>query len=99
MVLLLLEFREQRRGWLQALCLGLLLVDFGLTLSLRGNYFIDNFGGFFAGLYFWKLCHWKLAYFVDSKLFGLRLGDRFPRIAKECENPVRRCGAAINGGE
>lgn len=55
-----------------------LVGNFYLSLTLRGHYFIDNFGGFFMGFYFWLISYNWLSYYIDVGLFGMTLHERFP---------------------
>lgn len=44
------------------------------------------------GYYIWICCNNWLSYFVDVKLFGMTLHERFSVIQSECAN----CGIPIN---
>ena len=70
-----------------------LLGEFYLSLCLRGHYIIDNFGGIILGYYLWALTNNWLCYYVDVKIFGMTIHERFPgQIDSNCQN----CGVNIN---
>jgi hypothetical protein len=74
----------------------LLVLNFILTLALRGSYFLDNFAGLAMGIYAWVLSHWSLAYYFDVCLFGYTIYERNENAAKKCQNPLKNCDQRIN---
>ena len=58
--------------------------DFYLSLCLKGHYFIDNFGGVTLGYYIWLVTNNWVCYWVDVKLFGMTMHERFNIIQCEC---------------
>ena len=70
-----------------------LVGDCYLSLCFKGHYSIDNFGGLILGAHIWLCSNNWLSYYVDVKLFGMTLHERFPdQIQTECSN----CGEDIN---
>ena len=84
LVMLALEFKDMRRTGLVYFCVVMVLVNNLLTLSLGGNYFIDNFGGMVGGIYLWLRSKQLLSYFVDVKIFGYTLHERHGHVPRKC---------------
>jgi len=70
--------------------------NFFLTTALKGQYFIDNFGGLLLGHYLWVMAHHKLSYWVDVRLFGMTVYERYPNIPTKCDKPFYKCNQKIN---
>jgi len=87
------EYREQGQRVLMLLSLLALVASCYLSLCLRGHYSIDNFGGLVLGHYIWLASNNWLCYFVDVKLFGMTLHERFPNML---QTNCQLCGTAIN---
>ena len=84
--ILVLEFHAIKQHLLMVLAIVALVGNFYLSLCLKGHYLIDNFGGLMIGVYMWIVSNNWLSYFVDVKLFGLTLYERFSHIPTECKN-------------
>jgi len=90
---LVLEFKYLKQKTLMCLSILALIGDCYLSLCFKGHYSIDNFGGLILGAYIWICSNYWLSYYVDVKLFGMTLHERFPdQIQTECSN----CGESIN---
>lgn len=81
---LFFEYRVERNRVLQYLSLLAFIGDFYLSLMLKGHYFIDNYGGLVLGYYIWIASNNWLSYYVDVKLFGMTLHERFTYIPTTC---------------
>lgn len=87
------EFKQKNQFILQTLALIVLVSQFYLSLVLRGHYFIDNFGGVIIGYQIWWASNRHLSYYVDKKLLGMTLHERFhEEIRTKCGN----CKLPIN---
>ena len=51
---------------------------------LKGHYFIDNYGGLVLGYYIWIASNNWISYYVDVKIFGMTLHERFTYIPTTC---------------
>ena len=56
-----------------------LVGDCYLSLCLKGHYLIDNYGGILFGYQIWSVTNTWLSYYIDVRLFGLTIHERFPR--------------------
>jgi hypothetical protein len=74
------EYKEQGLMLLSYLSFVALIGCTYLALCLRGNYFIDVYGGIVMGYYIWLCCNNWLSYYVDVKLFGMTMHERFCKI-------------------
>merc|ERR1712166_355131 len=81
---LVAEYRLLKQHILQFLSFVAILSNFYLSLTLKGHYFIDQYGGVVIGFWCWKVSHNLLSYYVDVKLFGLTLHHRFGEIPTSC---------------
>ena len=54
--------------------------NFYMSLCLKGHYFIDNFGGVIMGYYLWLITSNWLCYYVDVRLFGMTINERFEHV-------------------
>jgi len=77
------------------MCLSLiaLLGDSYLGLVLKAHYSIDLFGGLIIGDYIWLISNNYLCYYIDVKLFGLTLHERF---GNELRTKCQKCKIGIN---
>jgi len=90
---MILEYKYLKQKTLMSLSILALIGDCYLSLCFKGHYSIDNFGGLIFGAYLWICSHNWLSYYVDVKLFGMTLHERFPdQIQTECSN----CKEPIN---
>jgi hypothetical protein len=89
---LFFEYRIEKQRLLMYLSLLALVGDFYLSLMLKGHYFIDNYGGLVIGYYIWICSNNWLSYYIDVKLFGMTLHERFTHIPTSCQ----LCGTDIN---
>ena len=93
-ILLVLEYRQLNEKKLMWLSILALIADCYLSLCFKGHYSIDNFGGLMLGAHAWIISNNWLSYYIDVKLFGMTLHERYPdgQIQTECAN----CGEPIN---
>jgi hypothetical protein len=75
--LLICEYRQLGLHVLKWISLLALVGDFYLSISLKGSYFIDLFGGVMLGYYIWLATNNWISYYVDVKLFGMTIHERF----------------------
>ena len=80
MVLLFMEFRYQQQYVLMWMTLFCGLFNWYLCTALRGHYLIDNVGGVMTGCYVWFMAHNWLSYYVDVKILGMTLHERYHEI-------------------
>ena len=87
-ICLVMEFRQMKKRCLMAISLIAMLGECYLSLCFRGHYTIDNFGGIMLGAYLWLVSNNWLSYYIDVKLFGMTLHERYPddQIQTECAN-------------
>ena len=76
-ILVFQEFRAQGQKILMCLSILALIGDFYLIMILKGHYSIDLFGGLILGDYCWLISNNYLCYYVDVKILGLTLHERF----------------------
>lgn len=81
---LFFEYRAEKNKVLQWLSFVAFVGDFYLSLMLKGHYLIDNYGGLVLGYYIWIVSNNWLSYYVDVKLFGMTLHERFTYIPTQC---------------
>mmetsp|Transcript_16452 Transcript_16452/g.27921 ORF Transcript_16452/g.27921 Transcript_16452/m.27921 type:complete len:325 (+) Transcript_16452:234-1208(+) len=91
---LLNEYRLDRQQLLMWVSLLALVGDCYLSYILKGHYLIDNFGGIALGYYIWLVTNNWLCYFVDVKVFGMTIHERFPnqQLQSDCQN----CGECVH---
>ena len=94
MVLLFMEFKYQQLYKLMWTALFCGLFNWYMCTALRGHYFIDNVGGVMHGCYVWFMAHNWLSYYIDVKLFGMTVHERYLSIQTICGNS--KCKAPIN---
>ena len=70
---LFLEYRQLNQHLMKWLCLVALCGNLYLTLSLRGHYLIDNYGGLLFGYQIWSMVNNFGTYWIDVRLFGMTL--------------------------
>ena len=102
---LFLEYRQLDQHFLKWLCLVALTGNVYLTMSLRGHYLIDNYGGIIFGYQIWSMVNNFVTYWIDVRLFGMTFEQRFP-LRKLCKGSrsastglygqCSGCGTAIN---
>ena len=83
------EYYQNNQFRMTVITLISLLLNFFLTTILKGQYFIDNFGGLTLGSYLWIISRERLSYYIDSKVFGMTLFDRYPHVQTKCSNPFK----------
>lgn len=88
------EFKTIGKSSLMWLSLLALIANNYLSITLKGHYSIDNFGGFVIGHYIWIVTDNWISYFVDVKLFGMTIHERFP--GTEIKTACQSCGTEIN---
>lgn len=92
---LFFEYRQLDQGLLKWMSVVALIGDFYLSLCLKGHYLIDNYGGIVLGYQIWLVTNNWLCYYIDVRLFGLTLHERFPR-GKGIQTECQKCRVPIN---
>ena len=78
---LFFEYRDLQEHWLKYLSGLALVANFYLSTALKGNYIIDNYGGIVIGYYLWIVSNNWLSYYIDVRMFGMTIHERFPNIS------------------
>ena len=84
LVALCAEYRIEKKYFLQFLSFIGIISNMFLSLTLKGHYSIDQYGGLIIGFWSWKVSHNWLSYYIDVKIFGMTIHERFTEIPTKC---------------